>query len=1050
MKRWTRKLLAGLLSFGMLLQAASPLSALAADGSSAAPELTITLNKDESTAQTVTVTGTTKSIELGNQTLSVDYSGGTYILTGQLGSRWTDTVDISGTGSPSLTLKNDSEKAVWVKTLTVDGVHNFKAEGGPNNNTISGETTLTCTGDVEIISSNYAVYNGALVINNAHDVTVKSTGSDPALSNYSTITCSGDIRIQNTGTGQAATVGLKVKNADSVALSSNNSDRTVGDLHVEQCSGSVEVTNSGSGRAIYNYLSVGKLDNGIYTYTASSVTINGNIGGYTRTYCNGDITINGAILGANSSKHTWRSDLMSQNGIVTVDGGAEAVPYLVGGAAHVMGEQVVLRGNATTTISRDYNQSGIKAETKVLTVENTGSGTVGYAKFTAEKGTDYDIYLDKGHATQTDVSLSDLNNNTNISSKYLYVSATEEVMPVAELEVTLTPMDGGTPETQQINPKTASIALGGKTINVAYDNGTYTLSGNEIGSYSTTSYATDIITIRGVNSGKDSANVKLAIIIHGKLVVKDIHDLEVTKRVSVQNSVTCTGNVTMTASMLAQSGLIVNAGGDVILTGTSASITIGKNGTTDWGAEITSGGDVLIENVSGSVYSTPVSGGILVHAAKNVTIKSSSQFDLIRGSEKADITADTLTIISTNSNVGGPITFTPCSGSRDGYVIATGDSATAATAVQLESKAYPVDEKYLYIGPGTPAPTPDHQHTASTEWTSDGTYHWHTCANCNEDVQLEKAAHKFDENGVCECGYKDPNYKPEHQHTASTEWKYDGTNHWHTCTNCDVQMEKAAHKFDKNGVCECGYKDPNYKPEHQHTASTEWTSDSTYHWHTCTNCNEDVQLEKAAHKFDENGVCECGYKDPNYKPEHQHTASTEWKYDGTNHWHTCTNCDVQMDKAPHNFGEDGKAEKCVECGFANPDYVAPDPDDTGTVDSGSDAGGAVAAVLVGGAAVWGGYEIATRVILHNILPEGAAIPANRGQLALLVWNNAGRPEPAAQPAFADVDDADMAKAAQWCVEQGIMEAKTAETFKPEGWTPKLKVIEVWNKAFPKQ
>ena len=944
MKRWTRKLLAGLLSFGMLLQAASPLSALAADGSSAAPELTITLNKDESTAQTVTVTGTTKSIELGNQTLSVDYSGGTYILTGQLGSRWTDTVDISGTGSPSLTLKNDSEKAVWVKTLTVDGVHNFKAEGGPNNNTISGETTLTCTGDVEIISSNYAVYNGALVINNAHDVTVKSTGSDPALSNYSTITCSGDIRIQNTGTGQAATVGLKVKNADSVALSSNNSDRTVGDLHVEQCSGSVEVTNSGSGRAIYNYLSVGKLDNGIYTYTASSVTINGNIGGYTRTYCNGDITINGAILGANSSKHTWRSDLMSQNGIVTVDGGAEAVPYLVGGAAHVMGEQVVLRGNATTTISRDYNQSGIKAETKVLTVENTGSGTVGYAKFTAEKGTDYDIYLDKGHATQTDVSLSDLNNNTNISSKYLYVSATEEVMPVAELEVTLTPMDGGTPETQQINPKTASIALGGKTINVAYDNGTYTLSGNEIGSYSTTSYATDIITIRGVNSGKDSANVKLAIIIHGKLVVKDIHDLEVTKRVSVQNSVTCTGNVTMTASMLAQSGLIVNAGGDVILTGTSASITIGKNGTTDWGAEITSGGDVLIENVSGSVYSTPVSGGILVHAAKNVTIKSSSQFDLIRGSEKADITADTLTIISTNSNVGGPITFTPCSGSRDGYVIATGDSATAATAVQLESKAYPVDEKYLYIGPGTPAPTPDHQHTASTEWTSDGTYHWHTCANCNEDVQLEKAAHKFDENGVCECGYKDPNYKPEHQHTASTEWKYDGTNHWHTCTNCDVQM----------------------------------------------------------------------------------------------------------DKAPHNFGEDGKAEKCVECGFANPDYVAPDPDDTGTVDSGSDAGGAVAAVLVGGAAVWGGYEIATRVILHNILPEGTAIPANRGQLALLVWNNAGRPEPAAQPAFADVDDADMAKAAQWCVEQGIMEAKTAETFKPEGWTPKLKVIEVWNKAFPKQ
>ena len=212
------------------------------------------------------------------------------------------------------------------------GVNNFKASTDSNSsairfNIISGcerNATINCTGNIEITAKDgNAVYDGALVVESAQSVTVKSTGSRSTLSNYSTISCTGKVDIQNTGTGEAAIVGLKVKNADSVALSSNNSDRTVGDLHVEQCSGSVEVTNSGSGRAIYNYLSVGKLDNGIYTYTASSVTINGNIGGYTRTYCNGDITINGAILGANSSKYTWRSDLMSQNGIVTVDGGAE-------------------------------------------------------------------------------------------------------------------------------------------------------------------------------------------------------------------------------------------------------------------------------------------------------------------------------------------------------------------------------------------------------------------------------------------------------------------------------------------------------------------------------------------------------------------------------------------------------------------------------------------------------------------------------------------------------------------------------------------------------
>ena len=121
--------------------------------------------------------------------------------------------------------------------------------------------------------------------------------------------------------------------------------------------------------------------------------------------------------------------------------------------------------------------------------------------------------------------------------------------------------------------------------------------------------------------------------------------------------------------------------------------------------------------------------------------------------------------------------------------------------------------------------------------------------------------------------------------------------------------------------------------------------------------------------------------------------------------------------------------------------VEPAPMDT--------TGGAIAAVAVGGAAIWGGYEIATRVILNDLLPEGAAIPANRGQLALLIWTEKGKPEPAAQPAFADITDAEQAKAAQWCTEQGTMDAK-GDRFEPEGWTPKFKVIEVWNKAFPKK
>ena len=118
------------------------------------------------------------------------------------------------------------------------------------------------------------------------------------------------------------------------------------------------------------------------------------------------------------------------------------------------------------------------------------------------------------------------------------------------------------------------------------------------------------------------------------------------------------------------------------------------------------------------------------------------------------------------------------------------------------------------------------------------------------------------------------------------------------------------------------------------------------------------------------------------------------------------------------------------------------PDDDDFTGSGS---GAVAAVIVGGAAVWGGYEIATRVILHNILPEGAEIPANRGQLALLVWNTAGRPEPVNTPAFADVADADTAKAAQWCVEQGLMKRRLNGKFAPGSSIPAYQVLNAYRK-----
>lgn len=115
----------------------------------------------------------------------------------------------------------------------------------------------------------------------------------------------------------------------------------------------------------------------------------------------------------------------------------------------------------------------------------------------------------------------------------------------------------------------------------------------------------------------------------------------------------------------------------------------------------------------------------------------------------------------------------------------------------------------------------------------------------------------------------------------------------------------------------------------------------------------------------------------------------------------------------------------------------------------ADGSGAVIGVAAAGAAIWGGYEITTRVILNDLLPEGAAIPTNRGELAMLIWTQKGKPEPAAEPAFTDVSDTELAKAAQWCVEQGLLTAEDGK-FEPDGRTPKWRVIQVWNQAFPKK
>lgn len=119
---------------------------------------------------------------------------------------------------------------------------------------------------------------------------------------------------------------------------------------------------------------------------------------------------------------------------------------------------------------------------------------------------------------------------------------------------------------------------------------------------------------------------------------------------------------------------------------------------------------------------------------------------------------------------------------------------------------------------------------------------------------------------------------------------------------------------------------------------------------------------------------------------------------------------------------------------------------TGGDDGGG--GGGAAILLVGGAAVaglvgYGVYSYVSEQQLKALLPEGVAMPENRAQTALLLWNTAGRPEPAEAPAFKDVADLDTAKAAQWCVEHGLMDRKLGGRFAPDNSDPAYKTLNAY-------
>ena len=119
-------------------------------------------------------------------------------------------------------------------------------------------------------------------------------------------------------------------------------------------------------------------------------------------------------------------------------------------------------------------------------------------------------------------------------------------------------------------------------------------------------------------------------------------------------------------------------------------------------------------------------------------------------------------------------------------------------------------------------------------------------------------------------------------------------------------------------------------------------------------------------------------------------------------------------------------------------------------EEGSDTASVIAGVTLGTAATalvaWQAYDLGMSLYQEHWLPADFVMPKTRAELALLLWNTAGRPAPAAQPAFADITDPDTAQAAQWAVETGLMTPKSTDLFKPEKSVTRWKAIRSWKRV----
>ena len=529
--------------------------------------------------------------------------------------------------------------------------------------------------------------------------------------------------------------------------------------------------------------------------------------------------------------------------------------------------------------------------------------------------------------------------------------------------------------------------------------------------------------------GKDiNLDGKDQIAVAAKLIVENAHNVKVNSNELAAimarddtSTIDCTGEVDISGGFMAVNGSlnIINSSKVNIYTNCAAAV--------NYDATITSGGNVTIESTDGRAAKN-----LTINKAENVTITISDDERAV--SENTDITASGTVILKNNAPGGrvGTVTFKQADGKK--YVYYTSE---AEDAKLIDPRIHPlpdtVESSYLRIEP---------RETYYSITVANGT------AQVGEDTTGLNTAF---EGETVTVKANEPTDEDAAKGVKFHHWKVEEGNTAFTLTDGKLGSKEEA------GTAEISFDMPNGNVKL--TAVYSIPASVLRSTVTVEGGTAKSTLGEGSDIPAEIGTTVEITATPYDAEKYPGMEFVEWEivYPENFPENVPENLQLKLDNAKSattTFKMPVYPVKLIAHWSASP-VAKPDPDEPIDEDFGVEpapmdtTGGAIAAVAVGGAAIWGGYEIATRVILNGLLPEGAAIPANRGQLALLIWTEKGKPEPAAQPAFADVTDPDMAKAAQWCTEQGTMDAK-GDRFEPEGWTPKFKVIEVWNKAFPKQ